>query len=129
MSAEVMALLNTVNAKLDRLLAMNGPRRPSDDEKIFKDPKEKYWNGPSYIGSKLSEAPADYLRAYAKYKSACAYMGRKENDPSKLQYAERDEKTVKLAHAWADYRDASGDVPAPAAESVASASDDSDLPF
>ncbi len=97
-----------INAKLDRLLAQTGPKRPAGDEQIFKDPKEKYWDGESYAGGKLSEAPADYLYAYAKYKSACAWANRKEGDPKKAQYAEKDDTTAKLAIAWAEYRESTG---------------------
>ena len=123
--------LDRIEAMLKRLLMQTAPKRPGDDEKIFRDPKEKYWQGASFVGSKMSECPADYLRAYAKYKSACAYMGRKESDPSKLQYAERDEKTAAAALAWADWRDALGGddspTPAPAQEDFGTAADGGDL--
>lgn len=127
------AALMRIEGKLDRLLTQTAPRPPSGDEKVFKDPKEKYWPGESYIGSKLSECPANYLRAYAKYKGACAFMARKENDPAKMKYADKDEATAKLATAWADYREANGDpaagMPAqPSAASEPSGVED-DIPF
>lgn len=128
--------LDRIEAMLKRLIAQTGPKRPGDDEQIFKDPKEKYWQGESYAGCKLSEAPADYLRAYAKYKSACAFMGRKEGDPEKLKYVERDEATAKLASRWAEYREASGTeekaTPAPKgrpAQESFDRSDDPSIPF
>jgi hypothetical protein len=106
--------LDRIEAMLKRLLIQTGPRQPAEDEKVFKDLSAKYWNGDSFKGCRLSECSAAFLRAYARYKSACAYMGRKENKPEKLQYVERDEKSAKLAAEWAAYREASGDAePAP----------------
>lgn len=123
MSAEVLA---RIEAKLDQLLAQTAPKRPGDDEKIFRDPKEKYWQGESYEGCKLSEAPADYLRALARYKGACAWANRKEGDPAKAKYADKDEATAKLATAWAEYREATGEVvePAPTGRPTSLPSDD-----
>jgi hypothetical protein len=109
-SAELDLVLMRLEMKIDRLLAQTGPKRPAEDEKVFKDPKEKYWDGDSYAGSRFSECPADYLRAMAKYKAACAWANRKEGDPSKAQYAERDDATAKLAREWADYQEATGAV-------------------
>lgn len=112
-----MVVLARLEEKIDRLLRQTGPKRPADDEKIYRDPKDKYWQGESYAGCQMSEAAPDYLRALAKYKSACAFMARKEGDPSKAKYADRDEATAKLATAWAEYHEASGTVtasPAPA---------------
>lgn len=108
MSAEIVEAFARLEKKIDKLIAQTAPKRPGDDEQVFKDPKEKYWQGESFAGCKLSECPAEYLRAYAKYKGACAFMGRKEGDPAKLQYAERDEKTAALARSWAEFREASG---------------------
>jgi hypothetical protein len=119
---------NRIEAKLDRLLAMNGPKQPHDDEKIFKDPSAKYWPGRSYKDAKLSVCPADFLRAYAKYKDACAFMARKEADPEKAKYADRDAKSAALARAWADFREASGDSPLPVA-SPPTGSEDDLIPF
>lgn len=131
--------LDRIEALLKRLIVQTGPKRPADDEKIFRDPKEKYWQGESYEGCKLSEAPADYLRALAKYKGACAWANRKEGDPAKAKYADKDEATAKLATAWAEYREASGtDVPAPAGKPARKEpaddfgpppGDDGDIPF
>ena len=122
--------LDRIEAMLKRLIAQTAAKRPGEDEKVFKDPKK--WDGASYIGSQMSECPADYLRAYAKYKGACAYMCRKEADPSKLQYAERDERTAKLAIEWATWRESLSEEPqAPAAktEDFGSAADGGDIPF
>jgi hypothetical protein len=105
-------LLAEQNLKIDRMLRFLAPKQPHEDEKIFKDPTPKYWNGESYKGAKLSETPSDYLRALANYKSACAFMARKEGKPDKIQYAERDEKLAALARQWAEYREASGESPA-----------------
>jgi hypothetical protein len=131
-----MVVLARLEAKLDRLLMQTGPKRPADDEKVFKDPKEKYWQGESFAGCKLSECPAEYLRAYAKYKSACAWANRKEGDPSKAQYADKDERSAKLANTWAEFREASGTEtsapPAPKgkpAQESFDTSDDGGIPF
>jgi hypothetical protein len=110
--AQLARLVAEQGVKIDRLLRFMAPKKPHEDEKIFKDPTPKYWNGESFAGSKLSETPADYLRALANYKSACAFMARKEGKPDKVQYAERDENTAKLARTWAEYREASGESPA-----------------
>ncbi len=91
-----------------QLIAQTAPKMPGEDEKVFKDPPAKYWDGESYAGNKMSECPSDYLRALAKYKNACAFMNRKEADPAKAQYADRDDKTAALAKEWAAYQDASG---------------------
>jgi hypothetical protein len=127
--------LDRIESMIRRILVQTAPRTPSSDEKIFKDPKSTYWQGESYIGSKLSECPSDYLRAYAKYKAACAWACRKEGDRDKLQYAERDEATAKLATAWAEYRDATetGESPPPRSESGSTESgpigEDGEIPF
>ena len=99
---------------LKTLLRQTGPKRPMADEKIFKDPSPKHWSGELYAGRQMSETPAEYLRAFAKYKGACAYMARKENDPSKVQYADRDEKSAKLAEDWVAFKEATETAPAKA---------------
>lgn len=122
--------LNRIEAKIDRLLAMNGPKQPHDDEKIYKDPSAKYWPGRSYKDAKLSVCPADFLRAYAKYKDACAFMARKEADPEKAKYADRDAKSAALARQWAEYREASGESPPPVAPTGPEPQGDlGDIPF
>lgn len=103
--------LDRIESLLRRLIVQTAPRRPSDDDTVYKDPKEKYWNGESYAGSKFSECPADYLRALAKYKSACAWANRKEGDPAKAQYAEKDDRTAALARAWAEYQEVTSEAP------------------
>lgn len=108
---ELIASLARLEKKVDKLIAQTAPRKPGDDEQVYKDPKEKYWTGESYAGCKLSECPADYLRAYAKYKNACAWANRKEGDPEKAKYADKDERSAKLASAWAQYREATSTEP------------------
>lgn len=122
--ATIVARLSAIEGKINRLLAQSGPKRPSDDEKVYRDPKEKYWAGDSYAGARMSECPPDYLRALAKYKSACAWANRKEGDPAKAKYADKDEATSKLALAWAEYHEASGTVTHSPAPSSRPASDD-----
>lgn len=123
--------LDRIEALMRKLIAQTAPKIPSGDEKVFKDPSEKYWAGESFKGCKLSECSAAFLRAYAKYKSACAFMGRKDNEPEKLKYVERDEVTAKLAIAWAEYREASGEQEAASEPGVVSstAEDSADVPF
>jgi hypothetical protein len=109
-----------LESKVDRLLAMCGPKRPSEDGQIYKDPKEKYWTGESYAGCKFSECPPDYLRAFAKYKGACVWAAKmaheKSGDADELKYVGKNEGEAKLALAWAEFREASGSeaTPAPA---------------
>lgn len=125
--------IDELHAMLKALLRQTGPKRPMGDEKIFKDPSAKHWNGDLYAGRQMSEAPPDYLRAFAKYKGACAYMARKENDPTKTQYADRDEKSAKLAEEWVAFKEATEDAPkqAPRASAPQYTSDDDggELPF
>ncbi len=106
-----MTQLDRIEAMLKRIIAQTAPAKPMQDEKVFKDPKDKYWQGPSYIGRKLSECPSDYLEAYAKYKGACAWANRKEGDPAKAQYADKDDASAKLANEWASYLVATGSPP------------------
>jgi hypothetical protein len=84
------------------------------DPEVRKDPTPKYWTGESCVGKKLSQCPADYLDAFAKYKDACAFMSEKEATPDKLKYAGYDRRDAKRARAWADrVRAGSGSEPAP----------------
>ncbi len=130
--------LDRIEALMRQLIAQTAPKMPGEDEKVFRDPPAKYWEGESYAGNKMSECPADYLRALAKYKSACAFMNRKEADPAKAQYADRDDKTAATAKEWAAYQEASGGevhtpVPKPApkktAPPVSNDADGDDVPF
>jgi hypothetical protein len=71
------------------------------DPEIRKDPTEKYWTGASYAGCRLSQCPADYLDAFAKYKDACAYAGEKEGSEKKKKYADYDRRDAARARGWA----------------------------
>lgn len=106
------SVLMRIEQKLDRLLTQTAPRPPADDEVVGRDPSEKYWPGPPHKGSRLSECAPNFLRAYAKYRAACAWAARKNDadKPEKMKYAARDENTAKLATAWAEYREALGDI-------------------
>ncbi len=99
-----------IEAKLDRLLLAMGPKRPADDGKIFKALTAKYWNGDDYTGSKFSECPADFLRAFAKYKGACVWAAQKSfketGKDDELKYVDKNTGEAKLAIAWAEYREA-----------------------
>lgn len=123
--------------KIDRLLAQTGPKRPSEDGQIFKDPNEKHWQGESYAGCKFSECPPDYLRAFAKYKGACVWAAQKKHketgNADELKYVSKNEGEAKLAMAWAEFREASGEVvePAPKGRPVQESlpTDGGDIPF
>lgn len=71
------------------------------DPEVRRDPSEKYWTGDSYTGRKLSECPADYLDAYAKYKDACAWGNDKDGSEKKKKYAEYDRRDAARARGWA----------------------------
>lgn len=74
------------------------------DEPIKKMPTAKYWQGDDFTGSTMSECPADFLDAFAKYKEACAYMGDKSaaaGDEKKAKYAGYDRKSAARARGWA----------------------------
>jgi len=93
---------------LRTLIEQTAPTRPAGDEKVFRDPSTKYWNGASHAGEQMSICPPDYLLALAKYKGACVFMAKKEGDPTKAQYIPRDEATAKLAAEWAAYLERNG---------------------
>lgn len=84
----------------------NGPSVASDadldgqygNEPYRFDPKEKYWEGDSFIGCRPSECSVDYLDAQAKYLDACAFMARKNGDDKKAGYKEKD---AARARGWA----------------------------
>jgi hypothetical protein len=71
------------------------------DPQIRKDPTARYWTGRSYVGKTLSQCPADYLRAFARYKQSCAFMNDKAGDPQKAKYAGYDRKDASRAVGWA----------------------------
>jgi hypothetical protein len=71
------------------------------DPEVRKDPTDRYWHGASYIGSRLSECPPDYLDAFAKYKDACAYANEKEGKAEKKKYVEYDRRDAARARGWA----------------------------
>jgi hypothetical protein len=108
-SAEALA---RIEAKLDRLLAQTGPRKPREDGKVFKDLKEKYWTGESYAGCAFSECSPDFLRAFAKYKLACVWAAndafKKTGKQDELSHVEKNTAEAKLAHDWAEFQEASG---------------------
>lgn len=71
------------------------------DPTIKFDPKEKYWQGESFVGFRFSECSAEYLDAMAKYLDACAWGLRKDNDPDKAKKAGYKEKDAARARGWA----------------------------
>lgn len=111
----------TIEEKIDRILAIleaqprattAAPQPPTvadasdldgqyGDEEIRKMPSQKYWQGDDFTGRRMSTLPSDFLRAFAKYKSACAYMTRKDGNPEKQKYAGYDDKSAARALGWA----------------------------
>lgn len=71
------------------------------DEPVRRDPSAKYWTGQSYVGTKLSLCPPDYLDALARYKDACSYMSAKDPSPEKQKYAGYDKRDAARARGWA----------------------------
>ena len=81
------------------------------------DPREKYWNGPSFIGYHFSETAPDYLDAQAKYLDACAYMAASKPDEKNQKSARYKRKDAARARGWAARLRARGEpnaMPAPA---------------
>jgi len=124
---EKVAALETRIAKLEAsapvVADIDGPYGDPD---IRKDPSPKHWSGASHAGKKMSQCPADYLNAFAKWKDACVYMKTKELDkltePQAIadttKYAGYDRKDAARARAWAAKEQAS-----------MSDADDSAIPF
>jgi hypothetical protein len=137
---DVVGRLERIEAKLDLLTKAKasesatkseGDIAPGSDldgkygnEEIRRDPPSKYWSGESYAGRRMSECPADYLDAYAKYKNACAFMNEKEGKEDKAKYVGYDRKSAARARGWAQRIRSGYKAPAKPQE----ASDDS-IPF
>lgn len=108
LTARVEALEKVVAALRGVFVPKSGGVEPADDDEldgkygdpaIRRDPPEKYWRGDRYVGCHLSECPADYLEAWAKYKLACAFVA--DKDPAKAKYANYDRKDAARALGWA----------------------------
>lgn len=108
LTARVEALEKVIAALRGVFVPKSCGAEPADDEEldgkygdpaIRRDPPEKYWRGDRYVGCHLSECPADYLEAWAKYKLACAFMA--DKDPAKAKYANYDRKDAARALGWA----------------------------
>jgi len=121
--AEVMGALRHIFKKLDalekRLAARaNAPAGPPADAgggvasaadldgphgnpTIKYDPKEKYWQGESFVGYHFSETSPEYLDAMARYLDACAFMGAKDEDEKKRKAASYKARDAARARGWA----------------------------
>ena len=100
---------------LVRKLAKGAPPKSSDaevaddadldgkfgNEEIRKMPTAKYWSGEDFTGFTMSNTTADFLDAFAKYKSACAYMNEKSGDEAKAKYVGYDRRSAARARGWA----------------------------
>ena len=107
---EKIATMETRIAKLEAsapvIADIDGPY---GDPEIRKDPSPKHWSGASQAGKKMSQCPADYLNAFARWKDACVYMKTKELETSTeaaaiadlTKYAGYDRKDAARARAWA----------------------------
>lgn len=79
------------------------------NEPIRKDPSAKFWTGAPHVGRRFSECDPAYLDAFAKWKSVCARMKRKEaasaTTPRKREDSEKfagfDERDAARARGWA----------------------------
>lgn len=134
-SEQMVKELQTINAKLDRLLAGKTAAKSragevADDADLdsqWGDPgiryglKVKYWaeQPDPFIGRRYSECSPEYLDATAKYLDACAYMARKDGEDKKAGYKERD---AARARGWAQ-RKRNGWVPAATDEEAAGFAD------
>lgn len=68
------------------------------DPTIKYDPKDKYWNGPSFAGRRFSQCTPEYLDAMARYQDASAFMAKKGGEDAKANYRVKD---ASLARGWA----------------------------
>lgn len=71
------------------------------DPTVRKDPSEKYWPGPSFVGVPLSQCSPEFLDSFAKYKDACAYANEQEGKPDKAKYIAYDRRDAARARGWA----------------------------
>jgi hypothetical protein len=133
--SEILAIVKRIDAKLNAAKAGGEGEVASDadldsqygDETIKRDPSAKYWKGGTLAGLRMSECPADYLLAYAKYKDACAFMNAKEGKEEKAKYVGYDRKSAARARGWAA-RVRDGKV-APKSQPLAPLHEDDDVPF
>lgn len=126
MSADILAALSRIEAKLDRILQAPTGERPAKDMDVRKDPKG--WDGESYAGRSFSACPPAYLDKLAGLYDWMAAKddeagARGETDPKGYPRSGRWKRgDAQLAREWAAYHRAATKAPAP--------SDDGDaIPF
>lgn len=71
------------------------------DPPVKKDPTDQFWRGVSFVNKRLSECPAEYLDAFAKYKELCAKLKEKDGTEAKKKYAAYDRADAARARGWA----------------------------
>lgn len=71
------------------------------DPSVKKDPTDQFWRGASFVNKRLSECPAEYLDAFAKYKDLCAKLKEKDGSEAKKKYAAYDRADAARARGWA----------------------------
>ncbi len=128
---EILALVKENNALLRIQVAGD---KPTFDPEIRIDPapyKERAgWTGPSQVGKKFSEAPAQWLEfAEDMYRGFAAKA--KKNDEKTSNGGSKEEWNLKLADhckRWAKYNLVMGGG-APAAKSTPAVDESGDLPF
>lgn len=128
MSAEILAALARLEAKLDRILLAPTGEKPSKDMDVRKDPKG--WDGMSYAGKPFSVCPPDYLEKLAGLYDWMADRddeagARGETDPRGYPRTGKWKRgDARLAREWAAYTRAF------VKSAMAASSDDGDaIPF
>jgi hypothetical protein len=129
MSAEILAALARIEAKLDRILLAPTGEKPSKDMDVRKDPKG--WDGMSYAGKPFSVCPPDYLEKLAGLYDWMADRddeagARGETDPKGYPRTGKWKRgDARLAREWAAYTLAL----VKAAKAPASSDDGDAIPF
>lgn len=107
MSAEIIAALARIEAKLDRILSAPTGARPHNDPAVRRDPKG--WDGPSFAGRAMSECPPEFLEKLANLfdwmasKDDEAGARGETNDKGYAKSGKWKRADAQLAREWAAY--------------------------
>lgn len=107
--ASDLAELKRIIAGIGAVFGGGGAEIADDDEldskfgnaPVAKDPTDRFWKGPRFVGKRLSECSPEYLDALAKYKDVCAKLKEKDGGEAKLKYASYDRADAARARGWA----------------------------